>query len=431
LLSFAAAIVVGTLALMLPTSTTGGSHRFIDALFTATSAVCVTGLIVVDTGTFYTRSGQTIILCLVQIGGLGIMTFSVILLLVARRRISIRDKTIVRDTFTPVHSSEIYALVRRVFLSTFAIEGLGALCLWVFTPDRALFSSVFHSVAAFCNAGFSLKSDNLMGYRYNAGVNLTVCSLIVLGGLGFFTHVELARLALRRPVRLSLHSRLVLLVTSLLIVGGAFSFYIFESRNTLKAETMKGIILISLFQSVTARTAGFNTVDLGRVTNATLFMVILLMFVGASPGSTGGGIKTSTLGVLVAMARSRWRGQATVNVFHRTIPYETVSRALVVLVLAFTLVTFAVLALAFVEIGDTPYALSPQHFIELFFEVVSAFGTVGLSTGITPYLSDLGKFILILIMFVGRVGPLTVATAVGRQSPRGKFQYAEENVMVG
>ena len=431
LVSFAAAILVGALALMSPTSTTGGQNRFVDALFTATSAVCVTGLAVVDTGTFYTRSGQVIILCLIQLGGLGIITFSVILLLIARRRISIRDKIIVQDTFTPVASSEIYLLVKRVFLSTFAIEGLGALCLWVFTPDRTFFSSVFHAVSAFCNAGFSLKSDNLVGYRYNTGVNLTVCSLIVLGGLGFFSHVELARLALRKPVRLSLHTRLVVLVTSLLIFGGAFSFYIFESRNTLKAESLKGIILISLFQSVTARTCGFNTIDLGTVTNATLYMMILLMFVGASPGSTGGGIKTSTLGVLVAMARSRFLGEAGVKVFHRTIPYETVSRALVVLVLAFTLVTFAVLALAFVEIGDTPYALSPTHFIELFFEVVSAFGTVGLSTGITPHLSDLGKLILILVMFVGRVGPLTVATAVGRRSPRGKFRYAEENVMVG
>src|SRR6266536_2809029 len=355
LVSFAAAILVGAFALMLPTSTTGGQHRFIDALFTATSAVCVTGLAVVDTGTFYTRSGQVIILCLIQLGGLGIITFSVILLLIARRRISIRDKIIVQSAFTPVASSEIYTLVKRIFLSTFAIEGLGALCLWVFTPDRTLFSSVFHAVSAFCNAGFSLKSDNLMSYRYNAGVNLTVCSLIVLGGLGFFTHVELARLALRRPVRLSLHSRLVLLVTSLLIFGGAFSFYIFESRNTLKAETMKGIILISLFQSVTARTAGFSTIDLGTVTNATLYMVILLMFVGASPGSTGGGIKTSTLGVLVAMARSRYRGDASVHIFYRRVPSATVAKALSVLVLAFSLVTLAVAALAFVEIGTEPF----------------------------------------------------------------------------
>ncbi|PYV08999.1 MAG: hypothetical protein DMG07_24225 [Acidobacteria bacterium] len=229
----------------------------------------------------------------------------------------------------------------------------------------------------------------------------------------------------------SLQTRLVLVVTAALVVSGALGFYVFESRNALRDESAGGALLISLFQAVTSRTAGFNTIDLSRLTNATLFMMILLMFVGASPGSTGGGIKTSTLGVLVAMARSRIRGEEGVHIFYRSVPSATVAKALSVLVLAFSLVTLAVAALAFVEIGTEPFPQSDKQFIEIFFEVVSAFGTVGLSTGITPRLSVLGKLILVLVMLVGRVGPLTVASAVGRLQARGKFRYAEENVMVG
>ncbi len=431
IISFAGAILAGTFGLMLPGSTTKGEIRFIDALFTSTSAVCVTGLTVVDTGTYYTRSGQVIILCLIQMGGLGIMTFSVVILVLSGRRISIRDKLIVKDSFVPVTSTDFYKLIKRIFVSTFTIESIGAISLWTLMPDRTLFSSIFHAISAFCNAGFALKSRSMMDYCYNTGVNLTICALIVLGGLGFFSHVELGKRLLRKQRRMSLHTRLVLVVTSVLILVGAITFYAFESRNTLRGESLRGVVLISLFQSITARTAGFNTIDLGTVTNATLYMVILLMFIGASPGSTGGGIKTTTLGVLFAMARSRYRGEESVHVFNRTVPYETVSRALSVLVLGFTLVTFSALALSFVEIGEKPYLQSSISFIALFFEVVSAFGTVGLSTGITPSLSDLGKFILVLVMFVGRVGPLTIVTAVGRHMSRAKFRYAEENVMVG
>ena len=431
LLGFGVAILFGTVALMLPGSTQGGI-RFIDALFTSTSAVCVTSLKVVDTGAFFTRQGQVIILCLIQVGGLGIMSLSVTLVLVSGRRVSIRDRALVQDAFIPRLSGESLALLKLVFASTFLIEGVGVVLLWLFTPEHKWFPSLFHAVSAFCNAGVSLNPDNLVRYRYNAGVNLTVCALIVAGGLGFFTHLELRRLVQRAPgFRLSLQTRLVLVVTAALVVSGALGFYVFESRNALRDESAGGALLISLFQAVTSRTAGFNTIDLSRLTNATLFMMILLMFVGASPGSTGGGIKTSTLGVLMAMARSRIRGEEGVHIFYRSVPSATVAKALSVLVLAFSLVTLAVAALAFVEIGTEPFPQSDKQFIEIFFEVVSAFGTVGLSTGITPRLSVLGKLILVLVMLVGRVGPLTVASAVGRLQARGKFRYAEENVMVG
>jgi trk/ktr system potassium uptake protein len=431
-LSFAGAILSGSLILMLPQSTSGGNLTFMDALFTATSAVCVTGLAVVDTATSFTRTGQIVILSLIQLGGMGIMMFSVVLLLLSKHRVSIRDKLIIQDTLAPYTSGQISNLVKQIFVSTLVIEATGAVLLWVCSADRNWFASVFHAISAFCNAGFGVQPSGFMDPRNNLGVNLTICALMVLGGLGFFTCAEVGRL-LNPKVRnrLSLHTRLVLVVTLALLFGGALCFYAFESRNALASEGVGGVLMLSLFQSITARTTGFSAVDLRTLTNATLFLMILLMFIGASPGSTGGGIKTSTLGVLIAMARSRLRGNVNVSLFRRTIPDSTVSKSLSVLVLAFTLVTFAVLALAFVELGFEPYTQSSRQFIEVFFEVVSAFASCGLSTGITPHLSRLGKLILVLVMFVGRVGPLTVATAAGRSLARVKYRYAEENVMIG
>ena len=431
ILSFAGAILAGSIILMLPRSTTEGSLAFIDALFTATSAVCVTGLTVVDTGTTFTRTGQIAILSLIQLGGMGIMMFSVVLLLLSRQRISIRDKLTIQDTLAPYSSGQISNLVKQIFLTTVTMESIGAVLLWVCSADRNWFASVFHAISAFCNAGFGLQPSGFMDPRNNLGINLTLCMLMVLGGLGFFTCAELARLRPKVRERLSLHTRLVLVVTLALLFGGALCFYAFESRNALASEGVRRGLLLSFFQSITARTTGFSAVDLRTLTNATLFLMILLMFVGASPGSTGGGIKTSTLGVLIAMARSRLRGEVNVSLFRRTIPDSTVSKSLSVLVLAFTIVTFAVLALALVELGFEPYTQSSRQFIEVFFEVVSAFASCGLSTGITPHLSRLGKLILILVMFVGRVGTLTVATAAGRGMARVKYRYAEENVMIG
>jgi trk system potassium uptake protein TrkH len=431
-LSFAGMILVGTLALMLPQSTSEGRLSFIDALFTATSAVCVTGLTVVDTGTAFSRTGQSIILGLIQLGGLGIMMFSVVLLLLSRHRISIKDKLAAQDSLSAYNFGQVSNLVRQILAGTLLVEAIGALLLWIGAPDRDWFVSVFHAVSAFCNAGFRLHPGGFIGSYDKLGVNLTVLVLMVVGGLGFFTCAELVRQASPKTRgRLSLHTRLVLVVTVALLFGGALFFYAFESRNILASKGAGEVLLLSFFQSITARTTGFSIVDLRTLTNATLFLLILLMFVGASPGSTGGGIKTSTLGVLIAMARSRMRGEANVSLFRRTIPDSMVSRSLSVLVLAFTLVTFAVLALSFVELGFEPYTQSSRQFIEIFFEVVSAFASCGLSTGITPRLSWLGKLILILVMFVGRVGVLTVATAAGRALARVKYRYAEENVMIG
>ena len=425
-------ILAGAFALMLPQSSSGESLSFIDALFTATSAVCVTGLTVVDTGTAFSRTGQTIVLSLIQLGGLGIMMFSVVLLLLSRHRVSIKDKLTVQDNLSPYNSVQVSNLIKQIVAGTFLIEAIGALLLWVCAADRDWFGSVFHAVSAFCNAGFRLQPGGFMGSHDNLGVNLTICLLMVLGGLGFFTCAELVRLASSKTRgRLSLHTRLVLVITIALLFGGALCFNAFESRNVLASKGVGEVLLVSFFQSIAARTTGFSIVDLRTLTNATLFLLILLMFVGASPGSTGGGIKTSTLGVLIAMARSRIRSDANVSLFRRTIPESTVSRSLSVLVLAFTLVTFAVLALSFVELGFEPYTQSSRQFIEIFFEVVSAFASCGLSTGITPRLSWLGKLILILVMFVGRVGVLTVATAAGRALARVKYRYAEENVMIG
>ena len=432
MLSFAGTILLGTFALMVPACTAGDGIRFIDALFTSTSAVCVTGLTVVDTARHFTPVGQAVILCLVQLGGLGIMTFSVVLLLLAGKRISIRGKMLVQDSFAPHAASEIHSIVKRLVLTTFLIEAMGALLLYVFTPDRTVFASLFHSVSAFCNAGFSLKSTNFLEYQHLPGVNLTACALIVLGGLGFFTLIEIGRFFRKHGLyRISLHSRIVLAISASLILLGIAGFLLFERTNILRAEGLGGLLLIPLFQSITARTAGFNTVDFGLLSNATLFLIILLMFIGASPGSTGGGLKTSTLGVLIALAKSRFRGEEAVSLFRRTIPLQVISKAQSVLVAGFVLVTLATLALTYTETGIVAYTESRQSFIAILFEVVSAFATVGLSTGITPGLTGAGKLILVLVMFVGRVGPLSIATLAGRRVSRGKYRYAEENVMVG
>jgi trk system potassium uptake protein TrkH len=430
-LSFAAAILAGAFGLMLPVSRTGGLN-FIDALFTSTSAVCVTGLASVDIGTTFTRTGLVLVLGLIQAGGLGIMTFSVLLAVVTRRRLSLRNRLILQDSLATHAPGETLPLVKRIFLITAAVELGGAVLLLVSTPEHRPFESLFHAVSAFCNAGFSPRPNNLMDYRYNIVVNLAISTLIVVGGLGFASVVDLLRFVRTRGgFRASLHSRLVWRMTILLLLSGTVGFAFLEWRNILQGEGARGIVLVSVFQSVTPRTAGFNTVDFGQLSNATLFVAILLMFVGGSPGSTAGGIKTTSLGVLLGLAKSRLMGSEHVSISHRTVPASTVSKAISVTVLAFAMVTLATLVMSVTEMGSQPFGSSDIRFIEMMFEVVSAFATVGLSTGVTPRLSSLGKLILILLMFIGRVGPLTLATVVGRSEARGKFRYSEETVMIG
>jgi len=435
---FALLILMGTILLMLPVATTGEAIGFVNALFTSTSAVCVTGLTVVDTGTAFSPFGQSVLLILIQTGGLGIMTLSTLFLMLARRRPGFTGQVMVQDTFTHSRERNISSILKDVVLFTCVIEGVGILLMFpCFLPGHeaqdALFLSIFHSISAFCNAGFSVFSDSFVRYRGNWALNLVVCFLIVSGGLGFLVMSEIRRkfsFKRRALSRLSLHSKLVLSTTAILIVFGMFLIGIMEWHNTLAPLSLHDRFLSAFFQSVTARTAGFNTMSIGNMANETLFFLMLLMFIGASPGSCGGGIKTTTLATLVLLGISRLRGQERPQIFNRTISNVSVGKAISVAILSMFVVCGGVMLLLMTEIGDVSHSLSRGKFLELLFETVSAFGTVGLSTGTTPGLSDMGKIILSGIMFVGRLGPLVVGVAVSRDSI-SRYYYAEETIMVG
>lgn len=431
-LSFLGAISIGTLLLLLPWSTVQGQIKFIDALFTATSAVCVTGLIVQDTPTFFSPVGQVIIMILFQLGGLGIMTFSTLILLVSGRKISITDRLIIQEGFHYGFLRDLKTLVKKIFLFTLVIEGLAwSLLFWRWRGEfpwlKALFISLFHAISAFCNAGFSLFSTSLVAYRHDLLVNLTMITTIILGGLGFLvlqegTQLVQSRLR-KRHFTLSLHTRLVLAMTGGLIFLPWLLFLGAEWNRSLVEFSLREKFLASLFQVITARTAGFNTLDLTTLSYGSIFLLILLMFVGASPGSTGGGVKTTTIGVIFFFVRSKLLARDSVPLFQRTLPLEVVTKA-------FTLVT---LALSFISLASFLLFLTqPQlNMAQAFFEVFSAFGTVGLSLGITSQLTPVGKIIIIITMYSGRIGLLTLLYAVSRKRSFGKYSYVEESVMIG
>ena len=433
-------IAIGTLLLSFPFAHAGAPVSVLDALFTAASAVCVTGLTVVDTGSRFSAAGQAVVLALIQVGGLGLMTFSVFVGVVLGRKVAFTDRMVIQDSMHHTPKAGVRRLVRYVLTFTLAVETAGAFVLWLrfrgqFPAGEAAWQSVFHSVSAFCNAGFGLLPDNLVRYRGDLLVNLAITGLIVVGGLGFLVNMELwdgARARLRgRRSPLTLHCKLALLVTVALLALGTVVFLLLEWGNVLRGLPPGERLLAAWFQSVTPRTAGFNTVDYGQVGSDTLFFTIFLMFVGASPGSTGGGIKTTTFGLLFALVVARWRGRGRATVFCRTIPHAVMDRALLLALLAWALVSLAIGLLVFTETHGAPFAAAEPRFVALMFEAVSAFGTVGLSTGITASLGAGSKLVLVALMFVGRVGPLTLVLAVGPRQERGRFRYAEENVMVG
>jgi trk system potassium uptake protein TrkH len=438
ILSFLIIILIGTFLLSLPYAARRQSTSLIDALFTATSAVCVTGLIVVDTGSFYSQFGQMVILILIQVGGLGIMTFSVFFYLLLGRSIGFRDRRIIQDTFSQFPIKNISVLLKSVFLYTMVIELFGTLFLLVgwsghFPPMTALYFSLFHAISAFCNAGFCLFPDSLVGFQSNILVNLSITSLIILGGIGFIVLREMVESGLRRNpfLRISLHSRVVLTTTALLIILGTLFVFLIERDNSLLKFTLGEQILISYFQSVTSRTAGFNTIPMVDLSNATCFILIILMFIGASPGSCGGGIKTTNLATLFSLAINRYKGRDRANLFKRTIPHETVARSISIILASGLAVVIITILLLITQLGDISHTESRGFFLEYLFETVSAFGTVGLSMGVTSRLDLGGKLIVTAMMLLGRLGPLTLAFAMARRTRRAEFQYAEENIIVG
>ena len=438
LMSFVGVIVFGSVLLMLPAATVPGEKTgLINAFFTATSATCVTGLIVYDTATHFTFFGQLVILTLIQIGGLGIMTFSVSLALLMRRGVSMKDQSIMQDVLDQDTLQSVKRLVGFIIAMTFLLEAAGALIL--FRTWKPLFHdsvetawhAIFHSVSAFCNAGFSTFSNSLMGFANDVPTNLTIGGLIILGGIGFvvindFYQAIRTRLFSRQKRRhkFRIQTRLVLGWTGGLILFGTGLFYLIEKNQLLESMTASNALLVSLFQSVTTRTAGFNSCTIGALQPATLFLFIVLMFIGASPGGTGGGIKVTTPAVLWAIIRAGFRRRGETEIYRRTLPVEVIQKAVMVLCSSLLFICGAVGLMTFFE--------PEKDFLDLLFETVSAFGTTGLSTGITSALSVAGRVLITLLMFIGRLGPLTIGFAfmLRRRQP-AKYSYSEERIMIG
>jgi trk/ktr system potassium uptake protein len=439
--SFGLLIVFGTVGLeILPGLYTGPGLPWLDALFTATSAVCVTGLIVVDTATYFTPFGQAFILLLIQLGGLGMITFASLIILGLGGRLSLRQEALSSVAEVAPHI-DFRQLTRNVIRYTFLLEAIGTIVLWLDWGPRvgwveSLWHALFNSVSAFCNAGFSTFSDSLVSFQRDP-ISLTmIMILIVAGGIGFLTLQELALLRDTRrriPFRmLSLHSRLAIVITVALILVGWILFTVFEWRRTLADMPVWARILNGLFMSVTARTAGYNTVDYGQVAQISAFLTVLLMFIGGSPGGTAGGVKTTTFGLVGLLALARLRGREDVGFWHRTVPDETIHRAVGLFVAAFSIVTAGIFL--FTAVGLPPQAEFAREgdFLARMFEVTSAFGTVGLSTGITANLTSAGRWITVLLMFLGRIGPLAFAAAITLPDrAAGRFRYAKEDVIVG
>jgi trk system potassium uptake protein TrkH len=437
LISFVSLIGFGAALLIQPVATTAGNHTdLLGAIFTATSATCVTGLIVYDTATHFTLFGQAVILALIQVGGLGIMTFSMSLALLMRRSFSMKSQVVMQGVLDQDAVMNIRQMVGFIVIMTLLLEAVGATALFFsWRPyfdngGQAAWASVFHSVSAFCNAGFSTFSNNLVWFEHSLPVNAIIGGLIVLGGVGFVVigdFYQALKNKLKRPHgakhKFRIQSRLALSWTGGLIFFGAILIYWLEHNRLFAGVRTDQALLVSLFQSITTRTAGFNTCNIGALQPATLFLMIILMFIGACPGGTGGGIKTTTVAVLWAMIRAGFNRRDETELYRRTIPVEVIQKAIMVLCSSLLLVCGATMLLAVFE---------QKPFMDVLFETVSAFGTVGLSTGLTPELSDPGRILITLLMFIGRLGPLTIGFAfILRNIRPAKYRYAEERIMIG
>ena len=436
MMSYVAAIAIGTLVLMLPAATVNRNIGLIDALFTATSAVCVTGLIVVDTGSYFTLFGQGVILFLIQIGGLGIMTISVALFQIIGKKVVFQQRMAMQEVFSHTPREDIFSLIRSVLFFTFTVEVVGAVILFFYWQPvcpfgDALYKAVFHSVSAFCNAGFSQFSNSLMAGRNSVVLNATVCALIIWGGIGFPVVYELYRRTfLKESGKLSIQTKSVI-ATSLGLLAAGMAIILLSERTLITALGWGEGLLTAFFQSVTCRTAGFNTLDIASLNTATLLFMMFLMLVGASPGSCGGGMKTTTLAVLTAFSWSKLMRYKCVNLFGKTVPDDTVSKSISVLVFSLAAICVAVFLILFLDPDHGARIHGNRQFLSFLFETVSAFGTVGLSMGVTPVLTQPGKLVLIALMIIGRVGvPAFTYIIAGGGSTKG-VQYAEENVMIG
>jgi len=440
-LSFAGLIVLGALGFkVLPGLYVGESLTWLDALFTATSAVCVTGLIVVDTATFFTPLGQAYVALLIQVGGLGIITFTTLLMLALGQRLSLHHEAVSAGGAQVAPDVDFRELIRNVVRFTLGLEAIGALVLFIaWLPEMgrgALGHALFQAVSAFCNAGFSTFSDNMIGFQSSPIILSTIMGLIVMGGLGFLVmeelHLAWKRRGRKQRSRLSLHSKLVLGTTVIVLFGGWAAYALLEWENALAGLGFWDRLVNSLFMSVTPRTAGYNTVDYAAASDGTNFVTIMLMSIGGSPGSTAGGLKTTTVAAIGVLALARLRGGQRAHALGRTIPDDTIQRAVGLFAVSFGIVTLGILLLAVTQVNPTAGAGAPG-FLHYMFEAVSAFNTVGLSMGTTDDLNATGKWIIVVLMYVGRVGPLALAAAisVNRATVDRDFRYAYEDVLIG
>ncbi len=429
---FLAVIAFGTVVLYLPFSWGGpGRLHFIDALFTATSAVCVTGLITVDTST-YTTVGQAVILLLIQGGGLGIITFSTIYLARPRGRISLVRHRVIRGYYLESAGLGTVNIVRRIVAVTLGFELIGTLILYqafrAAVTERRLFVSLFHAISAFCNAGFSLFSNNLEGYTTNVAVNLTVIALVVFGGLGFVVLQDVAATTVVEKKHLSLHSKIVFLMTGILVVAAAGLYLVFEAGRSMASLTPVQKIMASLFQAVTPRTAGFNTIPQSRLSTPSKTLTMLLMFIGGGSGSIAGGIKVNTFFIVLLMVFQGPDSRGEVTVFKRKIAGSRIFYATMFMLKALLLLFAGLFALTVTEMW---FAKHQVDVFSLIFETFSAFGTVGLSLGATPTLTAVGKLVLIVTMFMGRIGLLALAIPPARHYPVHLLDYPQGEVLIG
>ncbi len=437
---FVFVILSGSILLHISERMRVDSLSWTDSIFTATSAACVTGLVVVDTGSYFTAFGKTVILCLMQIGGLGIMTFTSLSIYLWRRKTTITDRIAVGQVLLHDTRFNLGKFLIEIVSWTVVIEVVGAVLLYLKAPAVfSPFSAIFHSVSAFCNAGFSLFADNLMAWKSVWWINLTFIVLIFIGGIGFSVFIEFKNYVLRilmfRPFRhgrgVSWFAKIVFRTSLFLIALGWVAIYLSEFVGYNRMLAPDDAILTALFQSVTSRTAGFNTLDIGQMTNVTLVILLFLMFIGGAPGSCAGGIKVTTFRVLAAAIWSQLKGKKQTAIGKFAVDEAAVRKALVLFVLAVIIISFAVFLLDFTEGGDMPHHQVRGQFLEILFESVSAFCTVGLSTGLTSTLSTAGKWVIICLMFIGRLGPFVLIGALQSIQQPQFYKLPEENMMIG
>ncbi|MBX7410532.1 TrkH family potassium uptake protein [Clostridium chauvoei] len=428
-LGFLTVIFLGAIILSLPISSANReSTSFLDSLFTSTSAVCVTGLVTLNTSAHWSVFGQTVIMMLIEIGGLGFMSFTTLIAIVIGKRITLGERLVMQEAMNTFSIQGLVSMVRYVFGFTFAVQLFGALLMSTqFIPKYGLktgiFYSIFHSISAFCNAGFDLFGNSLVGYSDNIVIILVISALIIIGGIGFTVWLEIYHY--KSGKRLTVHAKIVILMSVVLVFGGAILMFIFECRNpeTLAGMNFKDKVLNAFFASVTPRTAGFNSISINGMTMAGKFLTILLMFIGGSPGSTAGGLKTSTFGIIILTVISVIKGREDTEVFGRRFAKELVYKAFALLFIGVGLIIVVTMMLSYTEVGAT--------FMDLLYETTSAFGTVGLTTGLTPNLSNIGKVLIMLMMYFGRVGPLTVALALTRKRKKTGYKYPEGKILIG